>query len=77
MAIENYVKTNWIDNAAPAINAANLLNIENGIETATDAIQVLEDTAYVLPPAEPTKLGGVMAEVIANGDGTFTGVFNW
>ena len=36
MAINEYIPTEWVDNAAPAINAANLNHIELGIKNATD-----------------------------------------
>lgn len=34
----NYVKTNWVNNSAPAINANNLNKIENGIKQTADAV---------------------------------------
>ena len=78
MAFSEYVPTNWVDGAAPAINASNLNHIEQGIKTATDntinldgRVDILEQ--YDLPGATPTKLGGVRVEVVDNGDGTFTG----
>ncbi len=75
MALEDYNETAWVNDTAPAINAVNLNNIEKGIFDATEAIQVLElnPTSYVLPPATITELGGVMIELVDNGDGTFTG----
>jgi hypothetical protein len=36
MAISEYIPTQWVDNAAPAINAANLNHIEHGIKNDTD-----------------------------------------
>ena len=77
MAIEDYNKTLWVDDAAPDIDATNLLNIEGGIDRATKAIQVLENNPYTLPAATGATLGGVKAEVVDNGDGTFTGVINF
>ncbi len=73
--IEDYVPTPWVNETAPAINAVNLLNIENGIFSATEAIKALQDggAGYVLPPASTSDLGGVKIELIDNGDGTFTG----
>ncbi len=37
-----YTKTTWVDNSPPAINAANLNNIENGIEDHEQRIEALE-----------------------------------
>ena len=78
MAFSEYVPTNWVDGAAPAINASNLNHIEQGIKTATDntinldgRVETLEQ--YELPGATPTALGGIRVEVVDNGDGTFTG----
>jgi len=73
MAIQDYNKTLWVNGTAPAINATHLLNIENGIERATTAIQDLESNPYELLPATEATLGGVKIKVIDNGDGTFDG----
>ncbi len=75
MALEDYNETAWVNDTAPAINAENLNNIEKGIFDATEAIQALElnPAGYILPPATITALGGVMIELVDNGDGTFTG----
>ena len=73
MALQDYIKTGWVNGTAPAINAANLLNIENGIERVTQAVQQLEIAPYTLPPASEANLGGVKVKVIDNGDGTFSG----
>ncbi len=73
MALSDYTKTLWVNGAAPALSATNLLNIENGIDRATEAIQVLESAPFVLPPATEATLGGVKIRVIDNGDGTFDG----
>lgn len=77
---QEYIPTQWVDNAAPAINAANLNHLELGIKDATDAVinneqrlEQLEQNPYVLPGATPTEIGGVRVEVVDNGDGTFTG----
>ena len=73
--IEDYVPTPWVNETAPAINAVNLLNMENGIFAATEAIKALQDAGagYTLPPASTSDLGGVKIELIDNGDGSFTG----
>ncbi len=73
--LEDYVPTPWVNETAPAINAANLLNIEGGIFDATAAIQALQDagSGYILPPASVSDLGGVKIELVDNGDSTFTG----
>ena len=78
MAISEYIPTQWVDNAAPAINAANLNHIEQGIKANTDTIindilPEINEPPYELPGATPTKLGGIRVEVVDNGDGTYTG----
>ena len=73
MALQDYQRSQWVDGTTPAINSTNLLNIENGIDRATTAIQQIENTPYVLPAATEANLGGVMVKVIDNGDGSFTG----
>ena len=40
--MEQYNKTNWNNNQPPALNAANLNKIENGIEAAANAVTALE-----------------------------------
>jgi len=73
MALQDYTKTLWVNGAAPAINSTHLLNIENGIDRATQAVQDIETSPYDLPPATEAELGGVKVKVIDNGDGTFDG----
>ena len=73
MALIDYDKTGWVDDAAPDINAANLLNIERGIDRATKAVQVLESNPYSLPASTEANLGGVKIKVTDNGDGTYSG----
>jgi len=73
MALQNYEKTGWVNGTAPAINALHLLNIENGIERVTEAVQSLENAPYDLPGATEATIGGVTVKVIENGDGTFSG----
>ena len=41
--ISAYVPTKWVDNSEPYINANNLLHIENGIKSATDALNLAID----------------------------------
>ncbi len=53
MSAINYVKTLWVDNATPPINAANLNNIENGLE-ALDQSAVLSGTS-INRPTSPGK----------------------
>ena len=73
MALQDYIKTQWSNGTAPAINSVNLLNIEDGIERVTEAVQVLEQAPYDLPPADEVNLGGVKIKLINNGDGTYSG----
>ena len=40
--MEQYNKTNWNNNQPPALNAANLNKIENGIEAAVNGINELD-----------------------------------
>ena len=42
--MNNYVKTVWVDDNTPALNAANLNHIEDGVAAATEAVQALEET---------------------------------
>ncbi len=73
MALEDYNKTAWTNDVAPAINATNLLNIEYGIERVTQAVQTIEDNPFDLAPASYATIGGVTIKVQDNGDGTFDG----
>jgi len=73
MALQNYNKTDWVNGTAPAINSTNLLNIEDGIDRATKAIQAIETNPYVLPSASVSTLGGVKMQIIHNSDGSVTG----
>ncbi len=73
MALLAYEKTLWVNDTAPAINATNLIKIENGIENVTNAVMSLEAHPYELEGATNAELGGVMIAVIPNGDGTFSG----
>ena len=43
MACLEYVPTEWFDNTAPAINAANLNHIEIGIKSVTDCASGTSD----------------------------------
>ena len=43
MACLEYVPTEWFDNTAPAINAANLNHIELGIKSVTDCVNAAFD----------------------------------
>ena len=39
--IDSYVKTNWVNGQAPALNAANLNKIEQGIYDVTEEVRNL------------------------------------
>lgn len=41
--MNDYVKTAWVDNTVPALDAAHLNHIEDGIESAVEAVQELEN----------------------------------
>lgn len=51
MPLGNYTPTHWedADSTETPINAANLNNIENGIEALTAAVQALEQTLQTIP----------------------------
>lgn len=42
--MNNYVKTAWVDNTIPALDAAHLNHIEDGIEAATQGVSSLEES---------------------------------
>ncbi len=73
MALLAYEKTLWVNDTAPAINATNLIKIENGIFDVTEAVMSLEANPYTLQGATEANLGGVKVRVTPNGDGTFSG----
>ena len=58
MALNDYTRTEWVNGTAPAVNALNLNKIEEGIFDATEAVQVLEDNPYILPPATEARSKG-------------------
>lgn len=58
-----YQKTVWNNGASPGINAQNLNNIENGIETVDNDL-----AAHKANIATPTTLGHVKAETDAEGN---------
>ena len=74
--VPDYTKTNWVNDSAPAINASNLLNIEDQIVALTDSVQDIEDETTIpptkLPYATPSVRGAVRVELVDNGDGTHT-----
>ncbi len=43
--MNEYVKTEWVDDDIPALDADNLNHIEDGLERATNAIKTLESRA--------------------------------
>ena len=62
--MNEYVKTEWVDNDSPAISAANLNHIESGVEAVTNAVIALHNagvskpnglTTTLLPSALPTS----------------------
>jgi len=58
-----YVKTDWVDDSVPAINASNLNKIEAGIETATDIAEELRDNPV---KASETQFGNMKCWVTGN-----------
>lgn len=64
----SYTKTTWINNQAPAINAANLNKIEEGISAADTAVTALETRISALESADGVSAGYVPT---AQGDGTW------
>ncbi len=42
MPTSDYIKTVWVDDDIPALDADNLNHIEDGIERVTEAVQALE-----------------------------------
>lgn len=71
-----YVKTTWVDNSAPAINAKNLNKIEDGIATVWDETAYLNKAMIaviesVLTPSNPiTPFATVNGWAIDKADGT-------
>jgi hypothetical protein len=43
MALQEYIPTQWVDNAAPAIDSINLNHIELGIKDVTDTVITFDD----------------------------------
>ena len=62
-----YSKTSWVDDSEPAINAANLNNIENGVSDVDSRVKALEDAPA---PAVATweNLDGKPAVIAAGAD---------
>jgi len=62
MALLVYDKVGWVNGAAPAINAGNLIHMEDGIADVTDATILLETKFPVkdtnLASATQTVRGG-------------------
>ena len=57
-----YTPTTWVDNAAPAIDADNLNNMETGIERAQGDIMVLFGATADIPATDPTLVGRLYFE---------------
>ena len=62
MALQQYIKLGWSNGGAPAINADNLIHMEDGIVAVTDTTMGLEDKFPVkdtnLAAAGPSTRGG-------------------
>ena len=57
MAITEYVPTEWFDNTAPAINAANLNHIEQGIKHAVDGANAIDERVVQIENGDISPLG--------------------
>lgn len=84
--MNEYVKTEWVDNDAPPLSAANLNHIESGIEAVTNAVIALHNvgvspeqiTATITEAVRSSlsnkmnKLGGGFADriIISTADGS-------
>lgn len=64
MAYSEYIPTQWVDGSAPAINAANLNHLEQGIKDATDNTIELDNRVQDLETADlpwaEREVGGVV-----------------
>ena len=64
MALPTYVRTEWIDDTAPSLEADNLNKLEQGLYAVTEEVKGLNvPPAYVLPKANSTVIGGVKISV--------------
>mgnify|MGYP002732335260 CR=1 FL=1 len=61
----SYVKTVWVDDDIPALDAANLNNIEDGIAAATAAIREIEQTLQTLTAAVQTLRASIPTKATA------------
>jgi len=63
--MNEYVKTEWVDNDSPAISAANLNHIESGIEAVTNAVIALHN-AGVSPEQITATITAAVAGSLSN-----------
>ena len=78
MAYSEYIPTQWVDGSAPAINAANLNHLEQGIKDATDNTIELDGRVQDLETADlpwaAREIGGVVRVFkYEDGDGKWVG----
>lgn len=57
--MNEYVKTEWVDNDAPALSAANLNHIESGIEAVTNAVIALHNAGV-----SPEQITATITEAV-------------
>lgn len=57
--MNEYVKTEWVDNDAPPLSAANLNHIENGIEAVTNAVIALHNAGV-----SPEQITATITEAV-------------
>ena len=63
--MNEYIKTEWVDNDSPAISAANLKHIESGIEAVTNAVIALHN-AGVSPEQITATITAAVAGSLSN-----------
>ena len=63
--MNEYVKTEWVDNDSPAISAANLNHIESGVEAVTNAVIALHN-AGVSPEQITATITAAVAGSLSN-----------
>ena len=57
--MNEYVKTEWVDNDSPAISAANLNHIESGVEAVTNAVIALHNAGV-----SPEQITATITEAV-------------
>ena len=67
-----YVKTEWVNDSVPAINAGNLNKIEAGIENATNIAEDLRDNPQ---KASETQFGDIKCWVTGSEQDGYTAHF--